>query len=130
VVVAPDQDLLDELEERVAALGYTPICTSDSARIDEMLAAKAPLAGLVVIDLDHPAAAAGRLCVRVRERMPQVPIVLLARPDVQSTVVDTLCKPRGLLRKPVDPALLARLVTTLASPDARSPTPPRIEVVR
>jgi len=45
-------------------------------------------------------------------------------------VVDMLSKPRGVLRKPVDPALLARLVTTLVSPEKRAPSMPRIEAVR
>jgi signal transduction histidine kinase/CheY-like chemotaxis protein len=130
VVVAPDQDLLDELEELVTTLGYAALCTADAARIDELLAARAPLVGLVVVDLDHPAAAAGRLCIRVRERLPQVPIVLLASPGVRSAVVDMLSEPRGVLRKPVDPALLARLATTLVGPKARKPTPSRLETVQ
>jgi signal transduction histidine kinase len=130
VVVAADQDLLDELEELVAGLGYTPICTTDAARVDQLLAARAPIVGLVVVDLDHPAAIAGRLAIRVRERLPEVPIVLLVGRDARSAVVDMLSKPRVALRKPVDPALLARLVTTLVSPETRTPSLPRIEPVR
>jgi len=129
VVVAADQDLLDELEELVAGLGYMPVCTADAARLDELLAARAQLVGLVVVDLDHPAAAAGRLSVRVRERLPQTPIVLLTSPGVRSAAVDMLSRPRGVLRKPVDPTLLARVVARLAGPKARSPTPPQIDIV-
>jgi len=130
VVVAADQDLLDELEELVASLGYMPVCTTDAAVVGVLLATKTTMVGLVVVDLDHPAAKAGRLSMRVRERLPQVPIVLLASHDARSAVLDILSKPRGMLRKPVDPDLLARLVTTLATPEARRPSFPRIEAVR
>jgi signal transduction histidine kinase/CheY-like chemotaxis protein len=130
IVVTPEQDLLDELEELVAGLGFMPVCTTDAALVDVLLATKASFVQLVVVDLDHPAATGGRLCIRVRERMPQVPIVMLASPEGRSAVVDMLSKPRGVLRKPVDPALFARLATTLASPETRSPSLPRIKAIR
>jgi signal transduction histidine kinase len=121
VVVAADQDMLDEFEELLASRGFAPICGLHTGDLEKMLAARqAPK--LVVLDLDHldPTPELGSF---IRRHLPGTPVLLLSGRAAEPPVVDAIGAPLAVLHKPVDSDLLLRAADNLLAGRVRLHTP-------
>ncbi len=117
MVVTEDRDILDEFEELLQATECSPICSDDASAARTLLTEMGDKVDLLVLDLDLEREDAEDTFRRVRELMPELPVVLISDqpmgPRVQRLIA---VGPTRSVRKPFETDLFATLITDLLHP--------------
>ncbi len=88
LVVEDDQDLRNFLKELLVDQGYT-VQTAENG-IDALQLAKKNEPDLVMLDLGLPQMSGESVCLEIRKRYPQLPIIILTGRDTTSDVINGL----------------------------------------
>jgi signal transduction histidine kinase len=117
VVLAEDQDALDEFEELLEAVECAPICTNDIKGATPLLTEMGDKVDLLILDLEITATDGKRLFKTVRELFPEMPVILLSNqptdPSMQRMIT---AGPTRSVRKPMDNRLVSAVLTDLLNP--------------